>query len=108
LLEKVSCLSYLSNTKLASNIFEKENKIAFFLFIYKKIIYLFKNKPQTNFKMIENDTINIEIISCLEETIDKLHISGQIMPLTYEMKKNAKAVMMINNFEFFFPEAKSF
>jgi hypothetical protein len=30
------------------------------------------------------------------------------MPLTYEMKKNAKAVMMINNFEFFFPEAKSF
>lgn len=42
--------------------------------------------------MIENDTINIEIIGCIEETIDKLHISGQIMPLTYEMKKNAKAV----------------
>ena len=45
--------------------------------------------------MIENDTINIEIISCLEETIDKLHISGQIMPLTFEMKKNAKAVIII-------------
>lgn len=42
--------------------------------------------------MIENDSINIEIVSCLEETIDKLHVSGQIMPLTYEMKKNAKAV----------------
>jgi len=42
--------------------------------------------------MIENDTINIEIIGCIEETIDKLHISGQIMPLTFEMKKNAKAV----------------
>ena len=72
---------YLSNTKLASK------HIIFF--ISRNI-----NKKELNFgiKMIENDTINIEIIGCIEETIDKLHISGQIMPLTYEMKKNAKAV----------------
>lgn len=47
--------------------------------------------------MIENDTINIEIIGCLEDTIEKLHISGQIMPLTYEMKKNAKSVNQMSN-----------
>lgn len=42
--------------------------------------------------MIDTEAINIQLISCLEEAVDKLEISGQIMPLTYEMKKNAKAV----------------
>lgn len=42
--------------------------------------------------MLDTDAINIQLIGCLEESIDKLQISGQIMPLTYEMKKNAKIV----------------
>jgi hypothetical protein len=42
--------------------------------------------------MIETDAINIQIIGCVEDTIDKLQIAGQIMPLTYEMKSNAKKV----------------
>jgi hypothetical protein len=42
--------------------------------------------------MVEVNAINIELIGCIEEAIDKLQISGQIMPLTFEMKKNAKAV----------------
>ena len=42
--------------------------------------------------MVEVSSINIELMGCIEEAIDKLQISGQIMPLTYEMKKNAKAV----------------
>ena len=47
--------------------------------------------------MVEVNAINIELISCLEEAMDKLQISGQIMPLTYEMKKNAKAVSYPNS-----------
>ena len=46
--------------------------------------------------MSEVNAINIELIGCLEEAMDKLQISGQIMPLTYEMKKNAKAVRRAN------------
>lgn len=42
--------------------------------------------------MIDADSINIQIIGCVEDTIDKLQIAGQIMPLTYEMKSNAKKV----------------
>ena len=42
--------------------------------------------------MIDTDVIDIQLIGCLEEAVDKLHISGQIMPLTYEMKNNAKMV----------------
>ena len=42
--------------------------------------------------MIDTDSINIQIIGCVEDTIDKLQIAGQIMPLTYEMKSNAKKV----------------
>lgn len=40
--------------------------------------------------MTELSVMDIQILGCLEESIDKLHISGQIMPLTYEMKNNAK------------------
>ena len=47
--------------------------------------------------MIENDSINIEIVSCLEETIDKLHVSGQIMPLTYEVNLKWYRVMFLFN-----------
>ena len=42
--------------------------------------------------MVETKAVNIQLIGLLEDTVDKLHISGQIMPLTYEMKKNAKQV----------------
>jgi hypothetical protein len=42
--------------------------------------------------MVETKAINIQLIGLLEDTVDKLQISGQIMPLTYEMKKNAKQV----------------
>lgn len=46
--------------------------------------------------MAEVDTTNIQIVSCLEDTIDKLQIAGQIMPLTYEMKANAKKLLEEN------------
>jgi hypothetical protein len=42
--------------------------------------------------MLETDVIDLQIIGCIEDTIDKLQIAGQIMPLTYDMKKNAKQV----------------
>jgi hypothetical protein len=42
--------------------------------------------------MLETDVIDLQIVGCIEDTIDKLHIAGQIMPLTYDMKKNAKQV----------------
>lgn len=45
-------------------------------------------------EMIDTDSINIQIIGCVEDTIDKLQIAGQIMPLTYEMKTNAKKVSL--------------
>ena len=38
--------------------------------------------------MTEIDAVNIQIIGCIEDAIDKLQISGQIIPLTYEMKLN--------------------
>ncbi len=39
------------------------------------------------------EVIDIQISGCLEEAIDKLRISGQIMPLTYEAKNNAKVLL---------------
>ena len=42
---------------------------------------------------MDSDVLEIQLLGCIEETIDKLQISGQIMPLTYEMKKNAKIVL---------------
>lgn len=39
------------------------------------------------------EVIDIQISGCLEEAIDKLRISGQIMPLTYEAKNNAKTML---------------
>ncbi|CAF0822487.1 unnamed protein product, partial [Brachionus calyciflorus] len=43
--------------------------------------------------MMQTDVINIQLIGCLEDTIDKLEISGQIMPLTFEMRSNAKEIL---------------
>ena len=42
--------------------------------------------------MLDVDAIDVQLLGCLEDTMDKLQISGQIMPLTYEMRKNAKLV----------------
>lgn len=42
--------------------------------------------------MIDTEALSVQIIGCVEDTIDKLQIAGQIMPLTYEMKANAKKV----------------
>ncbi len=53
--------------------------------------------------MAELNAINVQLSCCIEDTINKLQISGQIMPLTYEMKKNAKQVnKLINNLSIFF------
>ena len=46
--------------------------------------------------MVEVSAINVQLMGCLEETVDKLKICGQIMPLTYEMKKNAKQILSEN------------
>jgi hypothetical protein len=65
------------------------------LFLNKKKFSKSLNLEISNSKftnMVEVNAINIELIGCIEEAIDKLQISGQIMPLTFEMKKNAKAV----------------
>jgi hypothetical protein len=42
--------------------------------------------------MANTDAIDIQIVGCVEDAIEKLQINGQIMPLTYEMKQNAKEV----------------
>lgn len=39
--------------------------------------------------------LNLHLTACLEESIEKLQITGQIMPITYEMKKNAKIVLFL-------------
>lgn len=43
--------------------------------------------------MAEIDAIDVQLIGCVEDAIDKLKINGQIMPLTYEMKLNAKDIL---------------
>jgi hypothetical protein len=45
---------------------------------------------------MNNTILNLHLEACLEDSIEKLQVTGQIMPLTYEMKKNAKIV----NFSF--------
>jgi hypothetical protein len=40
----------------------------------------------------EPDAVNVQITCCLEDAIEKLQINGQIMPLTYEMRVNAREV----------------
>ena len=42
--------------------------------------------------MMNTAVLNLHLEACLEDSIEKLQITGQIMPLTYEMKKNAKLV----------------
>ena len=41
----------------------------------------------------EIQAIDVQIIGCIEDAMDKLQINGQIMPLTYEMKTNAKEIL---------------
>ena len=57
--------------------------------------------------MMNTQILNLHLEACLEDSIEKLQVTGQIMPLTYEMKKNAKIVMIalllkidISNFVF--------
>ena len=53
-------------------------------------------KKVLKFKSIMNSSIlNLHLEACLEDSIEKLQVTGQIMPLTYEMKKNAKIVIFI-------------
>ncbi|RNA25218.1 IQ domain-containing G [Brachionus plicatilis] len=42
---------------------------------------------------MQTDIINLQLIGCLEDTIDKLEISGQIMPLTTEMRSNTREIL---------------
>jgi hypothetical protein len=42
--------------------------------------------------MASTEAIDIQIVGCVEDAIEKLQINGQIMPLTYEMKQSAKEV----------------
>lgn len=44
------------------------------------------------FKM-QTDVINIQLIGCFEDSIDTLEISGQIMPLTSEMRSNTREIL---------------
>jgi hypothetical protein len=46
--------------------------------------------------MVEPDSVDIQLVGLLEDTVDKLQISGQIMPLTYEMRKNARQILNDN------------
>jgi hypothetical protein len=43
--------------------------------------------------MSDLSVIDIQLLGCLEDSISKLQISGQIMPLTFEMKQNAKLLL---------------
>jgi hypothetical protein len=45
--------------------------------------------------MADSEAIDIQIVGCVEDAIEKLQINGQIMPLTYEMKQNAKEVTFL-------------
>jgi len=46
--------------------------------------------------MVDLNVVDIQLLGCVEESIEKLHISGQIMPLTYEMRNNAKQLLNQN------------
>jgi hypothetical protein len=48
--------------------------------------------------MMSTAILNLHLEACLEDSIEKLQVTGQIMPLTYEMKKNAKIVIIFTNF----------
>jgi hypothetical protein len=38
------------------------------------------------------DILSLHLGGCIEDAVEKLHIAGQVMPITYEMKQNAKTV----------------
>ena len=42
---------------------------------------------------MQTDVINIQLIGCFEDSIDTLEISGQIMPLTSEMRSNTREIL---------------